>query len=250
MSWKKNIFKRKGTEIVMIRRLGRNLFPGEKKPENLWSDGLEEDYFQEKRYDNYYDLMIWRCLYSRENILKTLFFWWHWTGFFSRINLLKTLRSNNSDYSYLPENWYKMSYKLMIWKKLISREIYSKRADLMTWKKLISREMYSKRADLMTWKKLISREMYSKRTDLMTWKRLVFKRRHTNYVLFWWFGEAYIHWKRYWTLSEMMSWKKNNFKRKETEIVMIRRLGRNLFPGEKKPKTLWSDGLEEDYFQE
>ena len=167
-------FKRKDTEIVMIRRLGRNLFPGEKKPKALWTDGLEEDYFQEKRYDNYYDLMIWRCLYSRENILKTLFIWWHGTGFFSRINLLKSLRSINSDYSYLPENWYKISYKLMIWKKLISRQVYSKRADLMTWKKPISREIYSKRA------------------DLMTWKRLVFKRRDTKYVLIWWFGEAYI----------------------------------------------------------
>ena len=175
----KLIFSRKDTEFFLRWCLGRKIFSREKIQRSFWSDDLEETCFQEKRNQKlfdlmawrktifksrdtkkFHDLMIWRCLCSRENILRTLFIWWHGTSFFFKKKLLKTLRSNGSDKSYLPENWYKISY------------------------------------ELMTWRKFISREMYWKCHDLMTWRKPVFKRRDTKNVMICWFGETYFRLKK------------------------------------------------------
>ena len=69
---------------------------------------MEEAYFQVKRYSK---------RFSSDHVEE---------AFFSRIKILKILWPDDLEYSFIQEKWYRKSYDLMAWKKLLFKRIDTK----------------------------------------------------------------------------------------------------------------------------
>ena len=248
--WKKKfLFKRKFTGNVMIWWLGRSLFSNEKYSKCFWSDYVEE-VFQENRNWKLYDLMMLNNLFFMRNDTEKLRSN-DMEEFFFKRKMLKTLWSLDLEnlifkgkdteiflISCLGRNFFereKIQRRLWIAdleKIFFSREKLQRTLWSDDLEKIHFQEKgYWKLYDRMTWQQLVLKRKDTKKSfDLMTGKEPNFKRRDTKNIRIWWFGEAYIPEKRYWNLFDTMSWKK-------------------FISTEKIQRTLWSDDLEEAYFQ-